>query len=365
MSTMRINELFENKQIRELRMAIMSEQDIILFGMGMLGKLVMRYFKIRHRTVALIIDNDSAKWGGKNKNIRIVSPEEGIKKFPKGIYVIANLKHGKEMGQQLLELGIPEENIIICEDQKLLRLETESYLDMQSENKYFIFNLPYEKCIVNIIKRIIAYIHGCWYKVIMNAWHPQNQSIKKYDVCLCAIFKNEAPYLREWIEYHKLIGVQHFYLYNNFSEDNYIEILDPYVVNGDVTLFDWPYQHRQMDAYRDCIEKFNKESKWIGFIDLDEFVVPIDDINIYDFLKKFEKNRGSVLIYWKMFGAAGKLDRDIEGLVTEDFTVCRRKHTNTGKCFFNTNYELLKDDKKIAYYITLCGHNIKGEFIRR
>ncbi len=32
---------------------------------------------------------------------------------------------------------------------------------------------------------------------------------------LCAIFKDEADYLREWIEFHRIVGVEHFYLYNN------------------------------------------------------------------------------------------------------------------------------------------------------
>lgn len=29
----------------------------------------------------------------------------------------------------------------------------------------------------------------------------------KYYFSLCAIFKNEAPYFREWIEYHRMLGV--------------------------------------------------------------------------------------------------------------------------------------------------------------
>ena len=37
---------------------------------------------------------------------------------------------------------------------------------------------------------------------------------KKYTVAVCAIFKNEGIFLKEWLEYHLLIGVEHFYLYN-------------------------------------------------------------------------------------------------------------------------------------------------------
>ena len=40
-------------------------------------------------------------------------------------------------------------------------------------------------------------------------------SEKKYKLSICAIFKNEANYLKEWIEYHRMVGVEHFYLYNS------------------------------------------------------------------------------------------------------------------------------------------------------
>ena len=51
----------------------------------------------------------------------------------------------------------------------------------------------------------------------------------EYSVAIAAIFKNEAPYLREWVEYHKMIGVEHFWLYNDNSSDNFEEILEPYI----------------------------------------------------------------------------------------------------------------------------------------
>lgn len=30
-------------------------------------------------------------------------------------------------------------------------------------------------------------------------------------LAVCAIFRDEAPYLAEWIEFHRLVGVEHFY----------------------------------------------------------------------------------------------------------------------------------------------------------
>ena len=39
-----------------------------------------------------------------------------------------------------------------------------------------------------------------------------------HEIAIVAIAKNEGPYLREWIEYHRLVGIKRFYLYDNESE---------------------------------------------------------------------------------------------------------------------------------------------------
>ena len=99
---------------------------------------------------------------------------------------------------------------------------------------------------------------------------------KKYYLSLCSIFKNEGKYMKEWLDFHLIVGFEHFYLYNNFSSDNYQKVLKPYIEKGIVTLIDWPYQYGQMVAYNDCIKRFQEESNWIAFMDLDEFAVPVE-----------------------------------------------------------------------------------------
>lgn len=163
---------------------------------------------------------------------------------------------------------------------------------------------------------------------------------KQHYVSICAIFKNEAKYLREWIEFHRIVGVEHFYLYNNNSEDNYRSILEPYIKSGLVSLIQWPRNQAQMDAYRDCISNYSEETSWLGFIDIDEFIVPIANNSIADFLRPFQSSYGSVLIYWKLFGSSGRMDRDRSGLVSEDFVCCWERYCDIGKCFLNTAFEL-------------------------
>ena len=44
-------------------------------------------------------------------------------------------------------------------------------------------------------------------------------------IAVCAIFKDEGPYLLEWLAFHKLIGVDLFFLYDNDSSDGGSDII--------------------------------------------------------------------------------------------------------------------------------------------
>lgn len=47
----------------------------------------------------------------------------------------------------------------------------------------------------------------------------------KYTTSICAIVRNEARYILEWIAYHKAVGIDHFYIYDNQSTDETTDIL--------------------------------------------------------------------------------------------------------------------------------------------
>lgn len=213
-------------------------------------------------------------------------------------------------------------------------------MKLKTENKRFIFDQPKITGFKFYLKKCLVAVYCALKKMHMDLFHHNKAQQKKFNVSICAIFKNEANYLKEWIEFHKIVGIEHFYMYNNNSEDGFKKALSPYIEEGTVTLVNWTKNQAQMEAYRDAAKRFGSETKWLGFIDIDEFVNPIKYDNVYDFLRKFEKNRGAVMIYWKIFGASGMLERDLNGLVTEDFTVCWNKHSNIGKCFLNTEYQL-------------------------
>src|SRR5262245_21968687 len=44
-------------------------------------------------------------------------------------------------------------------------------------------------------------------------------------LAVCAIFKDEAKFLDEWIRFHARVGVTRFYLYDNGTRDHEYEVL--------------------------------------------------------------------------------------------------------------------------------------------
>lgn len=148
--------------------------------------------------------------------------------------------------------------------------------------------------------------------VILGVYTPLNAKKKyNYKLSIAAIFKNEAPYLREWIEFHLAVGVQHFYLYNNESSDNYLEVLDPYIEKDIVEITDWvtyPGEHFvlqcQPRAYVHALNKARGESKWVAFIDTDEFLFPLRENNLRKCLETRYKDYAGVVVYWQTYGTS-------------------------------------------------------------
>ncbi|MDE5918449.1 MAG: glycosyltransferase family 92 protein [Duncaniella sp.] len=137
-------------------------------------------------------------------------------------------------------------------------------------------------------------------------------------LAVCAIAKNEGTYFKEWIEWHLSQGVEKFYIYDNESTDSTREVLQPYIEAGVVDYTYFPGYRMQLAAYDDCLDRHRLESRWIAFIDLDEFIVPRRHQSIPDFLSGFEEFP-AVEINWLIYGSGGAEKREPGG-VMERFT---------------------------------------------
>jgi hypothetical protein len=142
----------------------------------------------------------------------------------------------------------------------------------------------------------------------------------KFNVSVVSVFQNEGPYLKEWIDYHRLIGVDHFYLYNHHSNDNFFEVLQPYITAGIVEYFEFSVPNfPQNEAIEDALSRAKGKTKWLASIDTDEFILPKKHSNLGEFLKEYEEFAG-VTLNWQCFGTSHIPSIPPEELLLEHLT---------------------------------------------
>ena len=144
-----------------------------------------------------------------------------------------------------------------------------------------------------------------------------------HDLAVVAILKNEGAYLKEWLDYHLLAGVDHFYLYDNDSTDNQAEVAAPYVEAGLVDYFHAPGKAMQIVAYNDAVKNFKFHCRHMAFIDGDEFIFPKTNQSIAEVVDEIlsrNPNAAGVAINWQLFGSTGHETADYSRGVLERFT---------------------------------------------
>jgi GT2 family glycosyltransferase len=140
-------------------------------------------------------------------------------------------------------------------------------------------------------------------------------------LAVCAIFRNESPYLQEWIEFHRIMGVEKFYLYQNRSDDDWQSVLQPYVERGLVEVTDWSMPGNcQGPAYRDCFAKQRGKALWLAVIDIDEFLFSPKFATVPKALATLPDAWGAVGVNWLIFGASGREEYSPEPVI-ERFTL--------------------------------------------
>jgi len=174
-----------------------------------------------------------------------------------------------------------------------------------------------------------------WLKFRNKKLHKMESQLEfKHFLSVAAIAKNEGHNFREWIEYHKLVGVEKFYIYDNESTDNTKEVLKPYIEQGLVEYTYFPGKKKQIPAYLDCFNRHKFDTKWIALIDLDEFIVPMDCESIPEILRRLPSNATQLCIGWIVYGDSGH-EKMHNGLVLEAFKYNWGKPHFCGKIIVN------------------------------
>lgn len=106
-------------------------------------------------------------------------------------------------------------------------------------------------------------------------------------IVICAIAKNENLYIRDWVEYHKQLGIDRIFLYDNndINGERFEDVIDDYMKSRYVVVFDrrgiekgLVYDENNINLQNKCyIDTYNNlkdytDFQWVFFIDIDEFI---------------------------------------------------------------------------------------------
>lgn len=169
--------------------------------------------------------------------------------------------------------------------------------------------------------------------------------------------KNEVPYLKEWVEYHRSVGVDRMYLYNQDTDPEVAEVLQSHTETGFVKLINWAHFENKFDnrktkfyqsnrnhlAFQDMAAHHRFEADWISKIDADEFLVSTD--TSYSVREQFEKVNRSKIRAIRIpridFGPNGHEKKPENGLVLPNYLYRDASSTDykdaANSAFLNSN----------------------------
>ncbi|MCL2797021.1 MAG: glycosyltransferase family 92 protein [Firmicutes bacterium] len=178
----------------------------------------------------------------------------------------------------------------------------------------------------------------------------------EYYCSICLIIRDENEYLEDWLNWHSVHGVDHFYIYDHGSKQPVTEVIKSLgaKLQNKITIVDWGGSHvsAQVEAYNDCLQRFGKESRWLGFISVDEYVVLKNGKLLPELLEGFEEYAG-LFIAWVMYGADGQLKKSELPLMRRFLTESLSKASaGLGKVFVQS--VLMKD------MVIHNGHPVEG-----
>lgn len=144
------------------------------------------------------------------------------------------------------------------------------------------------------------------------------------------MFRDEAPYLAEWLAYHRLVGVTRFWLYDHSSADDWHAVVDPHVRDGVVEVIPWPgaptlqeRRQQQVAIVKDGLRRARGSVSWVAHMDVDEFMLPMKDATLDECLRKRYADASGIYVNWRMFGTSGVVVPPGAPILTE-LTACSR-----------------------------------------
>jgi len=175
-----------------------------------------------------------------------------------------------------------------------------------------------------------------------------------YNLSIVAMFKNESSIIKQWIKHYIDEKVDHFYLIDNGSNDNYYDEIKEY--NDKITIIKDNFRKKigtqNFLINKHYLDKIKKETDWVIVCDIDEYIFDINyDSDIITYIRNLEnkyKNLAKIMLPWKNFAAHKN-----KNIIPNDIPISLFARTN----IINSNPLYGKSIVKTKYLVKLETHN--------
>jgi glycosyltransferase involved in cell wall biosynthesis len=175
-----------------------------------------------------------------------------------------------------------------------------------------------------------------------------------HNLIVCAVFKNEAHILDEWIRHYLVRGVDRIYLVNDFSTDGFAEITKTFgdlvvVMDNDIVTNEGG---RQMMICEKYFRPILSSSKWVALVDLDEFLYSPETMELKSVIERYN-DHSQILANWVYFGSSGHVYQPHS--VVEGFRMCAPMDTT--KTYYSYK-SIFKGDSLVKFNVH--SHEVTG-----
>lgn len=108
-------------------------------------------------------------------------------------------------------------------------------------------------------------------------WHNQLETYSagqaaegpRYNLCMVTMIKAYTNLIDDWVEYHRKLGVDMFYIYDNDAEEN-LEVR--YKERSDIEVIYWPWRQSQVQCFNHFSVASVHRCKYAAYFDVDEYI---------------------------------------------------------------------------------------------
>ena len=173
---------------------------------------------------------------------------------------------------------------------------------------------------------------------------PPAPTSDRHGMAIGTLVRDEAKHIAEWLRFHEFAGVRAFYLYDDGSTDDTVQVARAALTTASLTVIAWDIRigdartglglHAQALAFAHCLSNFGGAFRWMAMLDPDEFVVPVRHDGLIEALNTLDVPQ--VSLPWVMFGRNGHKTTPAGGVLANHLLRARDLRENSAPGTYNT-----------------------------